>query len=183
MIANVKLTCLFHLRSELTRFLYSAVNGHPDYANLNKESLNVLHNTHRMLMEQIEHDATPEFLEELKQKICAGQTEEAHPSASCLSSIFQDKSLNPMDFPFEYLLNGTLPAMTQKAETAEPTKAGDSVQAESRKSVQVVETANSTKPEDLDDPIQASYIIPADPIEPPKKKKEPIKPKPTKLIP
>lgn len=130
-------------------------------------------------MEQIEHDATPEFLEELKQKICAGRTEESHPSASCLASIFQDKSLNPMDFPFEYLLNGTLPAFTQEDETAKPTGEGDSVQAKSKKSVQVVETANSTKTED----IKASYIIPADPMQPPKKKKAPIKPKPTKLIP
>lgn len=140
-----------------------------------------------MLLEQIENDATPEFLEELKQKICAGRTEESHPSASCLTSIFQDKSLNPMDFPFEYLLNGTLPAQTQKVETVKSTGSEESVQAETRgagKSVQVVETADSIKSGDLNEDIKASsYIIPADPIEPPKKKKAPIKPKPTKLIP
>lgn len=60
-------------------------------------------------MEQVEHDATPEFLEELKSKICAGYTEHSNPSVSSLTELFQDKSLNPFNFPFEYLLNGTLP--------------------------------------------------------------------------
>lgn len=62
-----------------------------------------------MLMEQVEHDATPEFLEELKSKICAGHEQMSHPKIEKLSKIFQDTSLNPMNFPFEYLLNGTLP--------------------------------------------------------------------------
>lgn len=62
-----------------------------------------------MMMEQVEHDATPEFLEELKSKICAGYTEDSHPRVAEVAKIFQDKSLNPLNFPFEYLLNGTLP--------------------------------------------------------------------------
>lgn len=62
-----------------------------------------------MMNEQIEHDATPEFLDELKSKICAGYTEEMHPRVNVLAKIFQDKSLNPLNLPFEYLLNGTLP--------------------------------------------------------------------------
>lgn len=68
-----------------------------------------------MLMEQVEHDATPEFLEELKTNICAGQNENSHPEIANLSQIFQDASLNPLKFPFEYLLNGTLP--TDKTES------------------------------------------------------------------
>lgn len=90
-----------------------------------------------------------------------------------------------MDFPFEYLLNGTLPAPKQEVETAKPTGREKSEQAEPRKagkSVQVVETADSIKTGDLYEDTKASYIIPADPIQPPKKKKAPIKPKPTKLI-
>lgn len=72
-------------------------------------------------MEQIEHDATPEFLEELKSKICAGYTEECHPSVANLANLFQDKSLNPFNFPFEYLLNGTLPEEPLKGQNNVPT--------------------------------------------------------------
>lgn len=60
-------------------------------------------------MQQVEGDATPEFIAELKSKICAGYTEQPHPKIAQLARIFQDKSLNPFSFPFEYLLNGTLP--------------------------------------------------------------------------
>lgn len=83
----------------------------PDYVDLNKDSLTlkVLYDAHQMLMEQVEHDATPEFLDELKSKICAGYTEESHPSIENLAKLFQDKDLNPFSFPFGYLLNGTLP--------------------------------------------------------------------------
>lgn len=62
-----------------------------------------------MLMQQIEHDATPEFLEEMKSKICAGSEYKFHPSISNLAQMFNDETLNPFNFPFEYLLNGTLP--------------------------------------------------------------------------
>jgi hypothetical protein len=65
-----------------------------------------------MMMQQVEHDATPEFIEELKSKICAGYMEEPHPKIAQLAEIFKDKSLNPFNFPFEYLLNGTLPEET-----------------------------------------------------------------------
>jgi hypothetical protein len=76
----------------------------------------VLTSTHQMLLDQIEHDATPQFLEELKSKICAGYTEETHPGVAELGKIFQDKTLNPLNFPFEYLLNGTLPAAVVEEE-------------------------------------------------------------------
>ena len=99
----------------LNRFLYSAASGLPDTTDLSQESMAVLFNTHRMLCQQVEHDATPEFLNELKSKICAGYTEEINPEISDLAKIFQDKSLNPLNFPFEYLLNGTLP-VEQKEE-------------------------------------------------------------------
>lgn len=62
-----------------------------------------------MLTEQVEHDATPEFLSELESKICAGYTEEPHTGVKKLAKIFQDKGINPFNFPFEYLLNGALP--------------------------------------------------------------------------
>lgn len=81
----------------------------PDFVDLNKESLKVLYDAHQMMTKQIDHDATPEFLDELKSKICAGYTEESHPGVADLAKLFQDKSLNPFNFPFEYLLNGTLP--------------------------------------------------------------------------
>lgn len=99
----------FHSNSELNKFLYSAVSGLPDFTELNKESFSVLHETHKMLMDQVEHDATPEFLSELKSKICAGYDEVSHPKIADLANLFQDKNLNPLNFPFEYLLNGTLP--------------------------------------------------------------------------
>lgn len=79
----------------------------------------VLASTHQMLLDQIEHDATPQFLEELKSKICAGYTEETHPGVAELGKIFQDKTLNPLNFPFEYLLNGTLPAAVVREEKEE----------------------------------------------------------------
>lgn len=76
--------------------------------------------THQMLLEQIEHDATTEFLEELKSKICAGFSVQTHPGVAELSQIFQDKNLNPLSFPFEYLLNGSLPNMPDEETKDEP---------------------------------------------------------------
>lgn len=73
-----------------------------------------------MLNEQIDRDATPEFLEELKSKICAGDTEISHPRIAALTEIFQDKSLNPLNLPFEYLLNGTLPSEPLKEVVEKP---------------------------------------------------------------
>lgn len=93
----------------LNKFLYSAISGLPDCTDLDPKSQRVLYNTHAMLMQQIEHDATPEFLEEMKSKICAGSTDQAHPSIANLAKMFNDEDLNPFNFPFEYLLNGTLP--------------------------------------------------------------------------
>lgn len=100
---------IIFINRQLNRFLYSAVSGLPDCFDLNEPSLKVLYDTFRMLNEQIELDATPDFLEELKSKICAGDTEVSHPCIASLTKIFQDKSLNPLNLPFEYLLNGTLP--------------------------------------------------------------------------
>lgn len=88
----------------------------PDFTDLNKDSLNVLRETHKMLMAQVEHDATPEFLSELKSKICAGFEEVSHPGIVDLANLFQNKGLNPLNLPFEYLLNGTLP--TEMDETS-----------------------------------------------------------------
>lgn len=73
-----------------------------------------------MLLEQIEHDATSEFVEELKSKICAGYNMESHPGVVELSKIFQDKNLNPLNFPFEYLLNGSLPNVAHLMKKEEP---------------------------------------------------------------
>ena len=73
-----------------------------------------------MLLEQVEYDATPEFLEELKSKICAGFSTQTHPGVAELSQIFQDKNLNPLSFPFEYLLNGSLPNMAAEETKDEP---------------------------------------------------------------
>lgn len=95
--------------SALNRYLYSAVAGLPDTVDLNDQSKKVLADTYGMLNEQIERDATPEFLEELKSKICAGDADVPHSRIASLTKIFQDKTLNPLNFPFEYLLNGTLP--------------------------------------------------------------------------
>lgn len=105
----------------LNHFLYSAVSGLPDFTELDERTTGVLMSTHQMLLHQIEHDATPEFLEELKSKICAGYTEETHEGVAELSSVFQDKGLNPFNFPFEYLLNGTLPANPEETRERERT--------------------------------------------------------------
>lgn len=93
----------------MNQFLYSAVSGLPDCTSLNKDSEKVLLDTYRMMMEQIEHDATPEFLNELKSNICVGHTEDSHQAVANLARVLQDKSLNPLSLPFEYLLNGNLP--------------------------------------------------------------------------
>lgn len=111
----------------LISFLYSAVSGLPDFSELDEKTTAVLVSTHQMLLDQIEHDATPEFIEELKSKICAGYTEETHPGVAELSTIFQDKSLNPFNFPFEYLLNGTLPAASNENNKKEPAVVSDNI--------------------------------------------------------
>ncbi|CRL00272.1 CLUMA_CG013545, isoform A [Clunio marinus] len=93
----------------LNRFLYSAVCGLPDTTDLNDETRKVLFDTFEMLKDQIEHDSTPEFMQELKSKISAGFTEESHHKIVELAKITQHTSINPLNFPFEYLLNGILP--------------------------------------------------------------------------
>lgn len=66
--------------------------------------------THDLLMEQINKDATPEFLNEIKSKICAGGREQPNVGVEDLANAFQDKNLNPFGFPFEFLLKGSLPS-------------------------------------------------------------------------
>lgn len=62
-----------------------------------------------MLLEQVEKDA-PDCLHDLKKKIGTGHIEEPRKNTFNLAEIFQDKSLNPLNLPFEeYLLNGSLP--------------------------------------------------------------------------
>lgn len=75
---------------------------------MNEETENVLLDTYDMMMEQVEKDA-PKYLEELKEKIGTGSTAIPHPGVTLLSEIFQDNNLNPLNIPFEYLLNGKLP--------------------------------------------------------------------------
>jgi hypothetical protein len=94
--------------------LYTAVNGLPDISLLNDESKTVLYKTYGDLMKQVENDATPEFLNELKSKICAGHDETSNSRVEKLSEVFEDKTLNPFDLPFEYLLNGELPDEQKK---------------------------------------------------------------------
>lgn len=80
-----------------------------------------------MLTEQVQHDATPEFLSELKSKICAGYTEQPHKDVKNLAMMFQDKGLNPFNFPFEYLLNGTLPEETSTKKNVDTIEESNSV--------------------------------------------------------
>lgn len=88
-----------------------------------------------MLMEQVEHDATPEFLEELKTNICAGQNQNFHPNIVNLSEIFQDASLNPLKFPFEYLLNGNLPSDKEESQVESTQVAAETTSLKNRESV------------------------------------------------
>lgn len=67
-------------------------------------------------MEQVNRDASPEFLEELKSKISSGSTETSHAGVGNLAKVFQDSDLNPLDLPFQYLLRGSLPAETEPDE-------------------------------------------------------------------
>lgn len=80
------------------------MNGLPDCAKLNEKSLQVLLQTHELLMEQVNKDATPEFLEELKANICAKGSQQSHVGVESLAEAFQDKNLNPLGFPLEFLL-------------------------------------------------------------------------------
>lgn len=85
------------------------MDGLPDCTKLSEESLQVLSQTHKLLMEQVNKDATPEFLEELKSNMCARGS--GHPSVGVegLAEAFRDKNLNPLGFPFEFLLRGSHP--------------------------------------------------------------------------
>lgn len=109
----------FSAHRALHQFLYTAMSGLPDYTNLNENSLKVLHDTHELLMNQVNEQATPEFLDDLKMKICADNTEAHHKGVQGLNKIFQDKSLNPFNFPFEYLLNGSLPSQAEEEKQSE----------------------------------------------------------------
>lgn len=85
------------------------MDGLPDCTKLSKESLQVLLQTHDLLMEQVNKDATPEFLEELKSNMCAGGSGCPSVGVEGLAEAFRDKNLNPLGFPFEFLLKGSLP--------------------------------------------------------------------------
>lgn len=86
------------------------MSGLPDCNSLNQESLRVLFQTHDLLMEQVNKDATPEFLEKVKSKICAEGIKKPLVGVEGLAKAFQDKNLNPFEFPFEFLLKGSLPS-------------------------------------------------------------------------
>lgn len=75
---------------------------------MNDHTKKVLYDTYNMMMEQVESDA-PACLEDLKLKIGTGFKESSHQSVVNLAETFQDPSLNPLNLPFEYLMNGTLP--------------------------------------------------------------------------
>jgi hypothetical protein len=62
-----------------------------------------------MLMEQVEQDNAADCLKDLFSKIGTGCDEDPTQNVSNLSEVFQDRSLNPFNLPFEYFLNGSLP--------------------------------------------------------------------------
>lgn len=61
-----------------------------------------------MMMDQVEKDA-PACLDVLKANIGSSCDKKPQENVVNLSEAFLDGGLNPLDLPFEYLLNGTLP--------------------------------------------------------------------------
>lgn len=74
---------------------------------MNDETKTVLFNTYKLLMDQVDKDSS-QTLEEMKIKICSGNSE-SFPNVDVLDTLLQSSSINPLNFPFEYLLNGNLP--------------------------------------------------------------------------
>lgn len=107
-IANFAFCYLDISFSSLNKFLYSAVNGTGDFVEMNEQTKKVLYDTYNMMMEQVDKDA-PTCLEDLKLKIGTGCKEIPHQSIFNLAEVFQDTSLNPLNLPFEYFINGSLP--------------------------------------------------------------------------
>ena len=141
---------MFFFHSALNHFLYSAVNGSPDYSELNKESLKVLYDTYQMLTEQVEHDATPEFLSELKSKV--GIFDEPNSNVKNLAEIFKDPGLNPLSLPINCLLQGSLPEESETQniedpllEQTTPTKVASNSSSSSKKSQTRKKSAKNDK--------------------------------------
>ncbi|CAO1361388.1 unnamed protein product [Diamesa serratosioi] len=86
-----------------------AVSGLPDVTPLNVKSRDVLFGAYKVLMDQVDKDATPEFLNDIKHAISRGDDISMGTKFAELSNCLNHPSLNPLGLPFSYMVNGVLP--------------------------------------------------------------------------
>lgn len=102
----------FLISSSLHKYINSAVSGLPDVIPLDEGSRDVLFGAYKALMEQVDKDATPELLNELKNTIrCVGDGS-IESKFTELSKCLSQPHLNPLALPFSYLFNGVIPDFT-----------------------------------------------------------------------
>ncbi|CAO1325674.1 unnamed protein product [Diamesa hyperborea] len=101
----------------LHKYIDSAVSGLPDVVTLDERSRNVLFGAYKDLMEQVDKDATPEFLSELKNAIRSGEDTSKESKFPELSKCFNQPSINPLALPFSFIFNGVTPDLANNEQT------------------------------------------------------------------
>ena len=107
----------FLISSSLHKYINSAVSGLPDVIPLDEGSRDVLFGAYKALMEQVDKDATPELLNELKNTIRRGGDGSIEYKFTELSKCLSHPHLNPLALPFSYLFNGVIPDFTNNEKT------------------------------------------------------------------
>lgn len=80
-------------------------------------SRDVLFGAYKVLMEQVDKDATPQFLDNLKHTLIHGEDTSMNTKFAELSKCLNHPSLNPLALPFSYMINGVLPDDTNNEQT------------------------------------------------------------------
>ena len=93
------------------------MSGVPDVIALNVISRDVLFGAYKALMEQVDKDATPEFLNELKKTIRSVEDTSIESKFAELSKCLNHPSFNPLALPFSYMINGVIPDSTNNEQT------------------------------------------------------------------
>lgn len=93
------------------------MSGFPDVIPLNESSLDVLFGAYKALMEQVDKDATPELLNDLKNAMIYGEDIPMESKFEELSKCLNVPSLNPLGLPFSYMFNGVIPDLSNNEQT------------------------------------------------------------------
>lgn len=80
------------------------MSGNPDVSQLNEASCAVLHDTLRLLNEQVDAAiGSHQFVDDLQSKLF--QNIEGDPSRPELSRLFQNPKFNPLSLPLQYFVH------------------------------------------------------------------------------